>query len=273
MRSRFLALIGLLVVAACGTARAANEITCDQNPIAPGETVKLKWFFTGNKVVVSGGGFGKGVVVTGKTSITDKPKKTTRYTFTTNYTAEQTDKVTGKITRKPLKAVYSILIEVEPQASWLQTYKGSQWQVGFRRGWKRDSVPLPDGTKDGLVYFQPEDDALERMAVSMMPARDMTAEDLVRKLRASMPESYNDLINVSEDKVTFQGEPAVKIVFAGKDRAHPSTLSHTILMAFVKEGRAYVVSTRTFSAQYEARKRVMEKMLNSFQCAVSRPAS
>lgn len=273
MRSRFLALMGLLLCAVSGTARAANEITCDKNPIAPGETVQLKWFFTGNKVVVTGGGFGKGVVVTGKTAITDKPKTSTRYTFTTNYISERTDKVTGKVTRTPMKSVYSILIEVEPGGAALQTYKAARWQVGYRRGWKRDNVNTPDEGKDGLVYFQPEDDAMERMAVAVMAARDMTAEDLVKKLRASMPETYSDLINVSEDKVTFQGEPAVKVVFAGKDRAHPNTLSHTILMAFIKNGRAYVVSTRTFSAQYEARKRLMEKMLNSFQCVGGSPAS
>jgi len=62
-------------------ARAADAIAVTPKPCAPGQTVTLKWYFTGTKVMVSGGRFGKGVEVTGRTTLTDTPQKTTRYTF------------------------------------------------------------------------------------------------------------------------------------------------------------------------------------------------
>ncbi len=63
------------------TAQAAEAIAVTPKPSTPGQTVTLKWYFTGTKVVVSGGRFGKGVEVTGRTTLTDSPQKTTRYTF------------------------------------------------------------------------------------------------------------------------------------------------------------------------------------------------
>ena len=267
MVSRLMTILTCVLCLMSGNiAFAANEITCDKNPIAPGETVKLRWFFTGDKVVVTGGGFGKGAVVTGKSGITDKPKTTTRYTFTNQYTAETKDPKTGSVVRKPLKSVYSIVIEVEPEKAWLKTFQSGRYRVAFRNGWKTDSVNLSGEGSDALVYFQKEDDSVERMSVAMMAASDMTNEDLIKRVRTSIPGSYSEIINIGEEPTTICGNPAIKFTFAGKASTHPNVLTHTILVVFVKDNRAYVVSTRTFSAQYEARKRLMEKMLNSFVC-------
>jgi uncharacterized protein YkwD len=62
-------------------ALAAEAVAITPKPSTPGQTVTLKWYFTGTKVLVSGGRFGKGVEVTGRTTLTDTPQKTTRYTF------------------------------------------------------------------------------------------------------------------------------------------------------------------------------------------------
>lgn len=62
-------------------AQAVEAIAVTPKTVAPGQTVTLKWYFTGTKVVVAGGRFGKGTEVTGRTSLTDTPQKTTRYTF------------------------------------------------------------------------------------------------------------------------------------------------------------------------------------------------
>lgn len=67
--------------AAGGPARAADAVSVTPKPSAPGQTVTFKWYFTGTKVLVSGGRFGKGSDVTGRTTLTDAPQKTTRYTF------------------------------------------------------------------------------------------------------------------------------------------------------------------------------------------------
>src|SRR5438477_4974625 len=51
-------------------AASAKAIAVEPPVIAPGQTVTFRWYFTGNKVTVSGGRFGKGAVVTGRTSLT-----------------------------------------------------------------------------------------------------------------------------------------------------------------------------------------------------------
>jgi uncharacterized protein YkwD len=70
----------MLLTRPCAS-RAADEIAVTPKPSSPGQTVTLKWYFTGVKVLVSGGRFGKGTDVTGRTTLTDAPQKTTRYTF------------------------------------------------------------------------------------------------------------------------------------------------------------------------------------------------
>jgi len=62
-------------------ARAADAVAVEPAYVTPGKPITLKWYFTGDKVLLSGGRFGKGVVVTGKTSMTDTPRATTKYTF------------------------------------------------------------------------------------------------------------------------------------------------------------------------------------------------
>src|SRR4051794_24746906 len=81
-------LLSLCVLAlpaiASSAARAELEpraVAVEPGVTTPGQTVKLRWYFTGTKVLLSGGRFGSGTVVTGKTEMTDKPEKTTRYTF------------------------------------------------------------------------------------------------------------------------------------------------------------------------------------------------
>jgi hypothetical protein len=60
---------------------AADAVAVEPPYVTPGKPITLKWYFTGDKVMLSGGRFGKGVEVTGKTSITDTPRATTKYTF------------------------------------------------------------------------------------------------------------------------------------------------------------------------------------------------
>src|ERR1051325_10511562 len=89
-----------------------NEIAVSPNPVQPGHLVTLQWYFTGNKVVVSGGRFGKGTVVTGKSRLTDTPSTTTRYPCDVWYPGQKTDAATGKVELAPLHAQYSAIAEV-----------------------------------------------------------------------------------------------------------------------------------------------------------------
>src|SRR5205085_10698574 len=87
-------------------------IAAEQNAVSPGQAVTLRWYFTGKKVVVSGGRFGKGAVVTGRTALIDHPRKTTRYVFDFWYRAPVTSQATGKTAIKPLHARYAVVVAV-----------------------------------------------------------------------------------------------------------------------------------------------------------------
>ena len=50
-----------------------KAIAVEPSITAPGQQITLRWYFTGTKVQVSGGRFGKGVAVTGRTSLSDTP--------------------------------------------------------------------------------------------------------------------------------------------------------------------------------------------------------
>src|SRR2546430_6797420 len=199
--------------------KAPNEIAVSPNPVQPGHPVTLVWYFTGNKVVVSGGRFGKGTVVTGKSRLTDTPAKTTRYTFDVWYTGQKTNVATGKVEMAPLHAQYFAVAEVmAPIPSDLQTYRDARgWQVTILKGWKCDAVSMPDPANNALLYFQPEYDSVERLAVSVVPAPGMSTTDLMSKVQKSLPQSYESVEVLSDKEMTFADVPAVISVFTGGD--------------------------------------------------------
>lgn len=248
-------------------ARAASDaIAADNNPISPGQTVTLRWYFTGDKVVVSGGRFGKGTVVTGRTSLTDKPRKTTRYTFDAWYHAPVKSPRSGKMENTPLHTQYSITIEVTGGPTpGLSSYRDPHgWQVSYLSGWKRDNVTTPDEGSDGLVFFQQEPDSVERLVVAVMPVKETSCVDLMDKIRADMPSHYEQVEILSQDSITHRNVPALWTTFRGIDQAHPGTRTQSIILALVRGGRAYVISARTQAQRFASRRALLEKMVKSF---------
>jgi hypothetical protein len=260
------------------SASLANDgpaIAADQNPISRGQTVTLRWYFTGKKVLVSGGRFGKGINVTGRTSLTDRPLKTTRYTFEVWYRGLTTAPKTNQKVVKPLHARYSVVVQVESGAAeGLTAYRDRYgWQVRYIAGWKPDGVPLPDPANNALIYFQKEDDSVERLAVSILPASDMSCKDLMQKIQASLYSSYDQVQVLSQKEDSYAGVPAQWCTFTGLDHAHPSTHTQSLVLAFVREGRAYVVSARTQAERYSTRETLLKKMVTSFGFATKQADS
>lgn len=257
-------LLGLTLMAPLRPAHADKEVAVSPAMITPGQAITLRWYFTGTKVVVSGGRFGKGTIVTGQSSLTDKPLKTTRYTFDVYYIGAKVNAMTGKTEQKPLHATYTAIAEVQPPVPGLTYYQNPYgWQVGYLTGWKRDNVPMPDPAHNALMYFQKEDDSVDRLAVSILPANEMTSADLMQKVQKSLPSSYNDVQVLSDQELTYAGVPAVLSVFTGLDQTHPGTRTQSIILALVKDGNAYVVSGRTAANRYKLQQPALEKMVRS----------
>ena len=242
-------------------AHAAGEIAATPSLVRPGETVTLRWYFTGDKVVVSGGRFGKGVVVTGKTSLTDTPKVTTRYVFTTNYHGQD-----GKGVVRPLTAKFNIVVEVlTPLVTAPVPYHGPHgWDIAAVTGWRTDVFYKPAQGRD-ITYFQPEQDSLERITVAVVPEKMADCETLLKKITDDMPTYYTKFKVVSQQQITQCGEPAILAVFTGKDVSHQEADTESMVLAFVHGNHCYVVSARTRASYFRLRQPQMEKMLRSFK--------
>jgi len=262
--------LGLLPVVLPASARAADAVIAEPDYAFAGQAVTLRWYFTGTKVVLSGGRFGAGVVVTGKTSVVDHPKKTTRYTFDVFYQAPVTSSSTGDQTIKPEHVTYTVVAEVDPTPPpAVTTYRDPHgWQIDYLAGWRRD-ISTPDTGNEGLIFFQKELDSVERLAVSVMPAGDMTNEVLISKVRADIPAHYTDVNIVTENDLPYANMEARWLIFHGMDDSHPDIRTESIVLALIHNGRAYVVSARTTAAHYKNRRAVLQLMLKSFKLAAN----
>ena len=240
-------------------AGASGEISANRNPVMLGESVTLRWLFTGTKVTVKGGSFGAGKVVTGKTSLTDTPRKSTRYTFDVTYSGKKA----GTSQMVPLKARYFIDIEVvNPTAMGLVSYSGIPgWKVNYLKGWKYDKAVVSSST---IIYFQPEDDAIERFVVSTMPVQEGSSGALADKVKKDLFNGYDQLEILSDEPTTYNGVPANVITFAGNPNSHSGTRTQSVILVFTRAGRGYVISGRTFAAKFNARKPLLESMVKSF---------
>lgn len=258
-----------LIVIGRPACAAANEILAQPNVITPGQTVTLKWYFTGDKVTVSGGRFAPGTVVTGRQQLTDRPTHTTRYTFDVSYRGSAPVADTGDRTVKRLHARYSVVVEVFKMPM-MQPYHASLgWSVDYVKGWRHDNVSTSDAGKDGLVFFQPEEDSVERLAVAAMPAKALTCDELMQHVQADIPSNYDKIEFLTRDTVTYHNNPAILLTFRGADHAHPGTSTQSLILTFVQDGLAYVVSARTHAARFTARRVFLERMIHSFAPAAS----
>lgn len=256
----------LAIALICGpcSAFASDEVAADRNPLLLGQPVTLNWYFTGTKVTVSGGGFGKGVEVTGKTSITDRPAKTTTYTFDVDYIGAPAG-ITEPM-GKPVHVTYSTTVEVvDPKAMGLTTYANPYgWSISYLSTWKKDKEDLPDPANNAMFYFQPEEDSIERVAVAVLPVKETSVASLVKSIKADLPSRYNAPEILSEQEITYEGQPAQLLRFTGMDNTHPGTKTQTVLLAFVKGMRGYVISARTDAAKFPLRQKALETMVKTF---------
>src|SRR6266700_3566562 len=62
----------------------------------------------------------------------------------------------------------------------------SGWQVSYLKSWKCDKVDMPDAASNALVFFQAEEDAVERLAVSMVPVSDTNPASLLQKVKSDV---------------------------------------------------------------------------------------
>jgi hypothetical protein len=266
-------LCGLALRAAAPSYADASGVIAEPAIATPGQTITLRWYFTGSKVTLSGGRFGKGTVVTGRTFISDTPQTTTTYTFEVWYRGLAPNPTTGQQETRPLHARYTAQVEIVSQPGFAPYRDPHGWEVRCLKGWKCDHVPTPDEGSDGLTFFQLEDDSVERMAVSIMPVKEMSCKELMDDVQKDVPSHYNEIEVVSQAETIQENVPALLVTFTGMDQSHPGTRTESMVLIFVRNGRGYVVSARTKAANFASRRKIMEAMVRSFHFNGSAPAA
>jgi hypothetical protein len=250
-----------LALPAVGAARAELEpraVAVEPGVTLPGQPILLRWYFTGSKVVVSGGRFGTGAVVTGKSELTDRPLKSTKYTFDVWYKPAP-DPAKPELKPAQMHIQYTAVAAVDR----LTSYHGTEgWDVRYLKGWRTDSFAPEPGSK--VYYFQPEEDAVERLAVAVLPVKEgETAADIMQKVRDDVPSHYSKVEFVSQYELTRQREPAQITTFRGIDQAHPDVKTTSIILVYTHRGRAYVVSARTNANRFVDRQPLLDGLVRS----------
>jgi hypothetical protein len=257
-------LCGLIVLIAPTLAFAAGEVIAVPAVVTPGQTVTLRWYFTGTKVIVAGGRFGTGTLVTGKTAISDTPKKTTKYTFDVYYKGSETD-AKGERVVAPLHQQYVVVAQVDTSPpDHLKTYSDSKgWKIGYFADWRLDVSPS-DSSDETLIFFQKELDSIERMAVAIVPSNGMNPNEVLAKALADTPSRYENIDVAPQTAATVSGLSGAMVMFTGSDNTHEHVRTTSLLYTVVSGGRAYVISARTRSSEFPIRRTHLERMLRSF---------
>ncbi|MCW3052280.1 MAG: hypothetical protein JWN14_1450, partial [Chthonomonadales bacterium] len=138
------------------------------------------------------------------------------------------------------------------------------WQVSCLNDWKKDSVPTAEEGSDGLSYFQVEDDSVERVAIAIMPCQEQTVDDVLKRVSDDVDSHYQHAVLATPVDLTFNGVPAKMLTFTGLDISHPGTKTGSVVLLFVRKGRAYVLSARSGATHFNSRLPILEKVLRSF---------
>ena len=238
------------------------SIRVEPRVVAPGESVTFRLNVAASRVVVSGGRFKRGADVTGQTALTDQPTATTRYTI-------DVWPAVGSKTKKPAspsRQIVTVRVSKMPNTS-LSLYRSLLlgWQVQYPRGWQRDHVSIGGAGQDGLVYFQKEEDSIERLCVAVVPTGEITVDELCAQIVGDMRTRYENLDLSEPTEMRYQNAPALWLTFKGIPTTHPGVPTQSMVLMFVRNGRSYVITSRTNAGRFEAQRSRFEKLIKSFQ--------
>jgi uncharacterized protein YkwD len=186
-------------------AGGSGEVSVEPNPVPAGQTVTLRWYFTGERVLLSGGRFGKGTVVTGRTSMTDRPRKTTRYAFDVWY-----HPATGRQAKETLHSQYTVTVQVAGSAE-----PAAQEAAGEQDAFAREVVLLTNAER-ARAHLPPLKLQTQLRSAAAWLAKDMAergyfdhTDRLGRSIDPRLPDfGYSDYSAIGENVAGGQTTPA-----------------------------------------------------------------
>lgn len=222
----------------------------------PGQSVTFYLPRGAIRIRVAGGGFQSETDLTGQSLATDTPSQTSVYRFTYWICTES-----GARRRTEVVPV-TRLVGAFPR---LATYwDWRRWRIDCVAGWNRYVTPQTDPANNGLIFFQPVEDSPERITVAIVPVRDLTASELMRQVLIEAPTQYDVMQEHYAKETTHGGLPAAWAEFSGLDRALAGIPTRSMVLAFVRDGRGYVISARAREAEFRAKEPLLRALVRSF---------
>lgn len=248
------------------------------DPCLPGQTVTLTWPYGVKQVEVLEEGRFKRLPISEGASQFTAPSKSRTYAFKLWSDVPESKGAGGRMrtrrqrggrrARLHLAAAhrYPITIQVfSGKFPSLATYRDQHhWHIDCVAGWNRNAVPQPDPKNNALVFFQPQADSAERLAVSILPATNLTAEDLMKQVMNDAPTQYDVIKSVTQKEALQCGVPAVWLTFSGLDQALSGVPTRSMVLTFVKEGHGYIISGRARSSLFTKWDKVLRCLVRSF---------
>ncbi len=233
----------------------------------PGQPVLFHWKTGLAGLWISGGRFGRGQVLGSGEWATDRPKKTTVYRVT--WGAAQAPRHGPHGAHTAAGAAHSQTLTAEVLAGKypeVATYFGkSGWTIDYPKGWLPFPEDLPDPAHNALIYLQTEADSPDRVAVSLAPATAATSADLMHQVMVDAPTHY-DVIKDVEQKRTWQGSnEATYLTFQGLDRSNPEIPIKSVVLNWIEDKVAIVVSARTRLSRFDEDVPMLRSLVRSFQ--------
>jgi hypothetical protein len=92
----------------------------------------------------------------------------------------------------------------------------------------------------------------------------MDAMQLMRKVETEIPTQYDMLTRTGLKETTQCGLKAAWMTFTGTEISHPDTPTKSMVLAFVKGPRGYVVSARAAANDFDNREKLLRCLIRSF---------
>jgi hypothetical protein len=240
-------------------------VTAEPNPCLPGQTVTFTLPDGAIRCVIKGGKYEHTTEFKPDEIITDEPKKETAYIFDVLLaanTASGGNTGTKATQHQQYKVTVSVYAGKFPR---LVTYRNPQhWHIDTVAGWIRDVIPQPDPATQSLIYFQPQDDSPERVAVAVTPVKATTCAELMKTALMDAPTQYDVLEHIQQQQITQCGVPATWATFDGIDHALPDIPTKSIVMTFVRNGTGYVISGRARASRFDQWAKLLHSLVRSF---------
>lgn len=240
-------------------------LTVEPDMLLPGQSATFRWPAGATRVTASGGGFGYQKSFAGQTMATDTVYHTTTYRFNLWYPEDTSPSGIAGLHHPVGHQEVEVTVPVyRGNYPAIKTYHSPhRWGIDYLADWKYFDVPFDDPANNDLIYFEREEDSMERLAVAIVPVGRSTSADLLRKAISDGASDYDSVTEVQQKSTIQCGVPATWMTFRGVLHGHADDPIRSMVLVFIRNHRGFVVSARTLESQYSKRANLLHCLVRS----------